>query len=151
MTEPNSYDPKLDEDYMGPKMLAHFRTILLDLKTETTGSLNRNRGIIRSERSGSPDLADTADVLMEQRNATEAARRQKLLIGKIDAALARIGDGSYGYCEDTGEEIGVARLLARPVTTLSIEAKQKREAIEGLYASGRPRPAGRVERLSGPK
>ena len=118
---------------MNPRQLAHFRKILEALKLELSQDIDRTVHAMQDEATVFADPNDRAtqesDMALELRNRD----RERKLLHKIDAALRRIEDGSYGYCEDTGEPIGIARLLARPTATLSIEAQERRERRERVY------------------
>ncbi|NCA68880.1 MAG: RNA polymerase-binding protein DksA [Sphingobacteriia bacterium] len=130
--EPGSdYVPSPDEDYMNDRQLAYFRNKLIawreSLLEEAQGTLEGLRDSAHHEVGDDVDRATReADQALELRTRD---RCRKLVI-KIDQALARIEDGSYGYCEETGEPIGLARLEARPVATLSVEAQERREIKE---------------------
>ena len=120
-----------DEEYMGPKHLAYFRQKLLDWRAELLEETDSV--LVELRHDSNHDVGDEAD--QANREALQALelrtrdRCRKLLV-KIDAALARIEDGSYGWCEDTGQPIGLARLEARPVTSVCVEAQELRELRE---------------------
>lgn len=124
---PEQYKPSEDEEYMCPEHLEYFRRMLLkwrqDLIDESQETINNLRGEVR-------DVGDEAErASRETENSLELRTRDRYrkLLGKIDQALARIDDGSYGYCEETGEEIGLARLEARPIATLCLDAQERWE------------------------
>ncbi len=127
----STYAPSSDEEYMNERQLAYFRDKLLAwrdaLLEEVQGTLDGLRDTAHHEVGDDVDRATReADQALELRTRD----RCRKLVRKIDQALARIEDGSYGYCEETGEPIGLARLEARPVATLSVEAQERREIKE---------------------
>ncbi|MBY6205242.1 RNA polymerase-binding protein DksA [Halomonas denitrificans] len=124
---PKNYRPSEKEEYMNAKQLEFFRQKLLDwrqeLIDESQETINNLRGEVR-------DVGDEAErASRETENSLELRTRDRYrkLLGKIDQALSRIDDGSYGYCEETGEEIGLARLEARPIATLCLDAQERWE------------------------
>ena len=130
-----TYTPKETEKYMCPKHLVFFKKKLQDWKTELKRS--SNDAIYNSsldDNSTSADIVDQASSYTEKNVELRAINRQIKLISKIEAALKRIQDGTYGFCEDTGEPIGLKRLIARPVATLCIAAQEKHEKEEKVYA-----------------
>ena len=130
-----TYTPKQTDKYMCPKHLAFFKKKLQDWKTELKRS--SNNAIYNSsldDNSTSADIVDQASSYTEKNVELRAINRQIKLISKIEAALKRIQDGTYGFCEDTGEPIGLKRLIARPVATLCIAAQEKHEKEEKVYA-----------------
>tara|TARA_B100000073_G_scaffold133879_1_gene109646 strand:- start:102 stop:518 length:417 start_codon:yes stop_codon:yes gene_type:complete len=130
-----NYTPKESEKYMCPKHLAFFKKKLQDWKTELKRS--SNEAIYNSsmdDNSTSADIVDQASSYTEKNVELRAINRQIKLISKIDSALKRIQDGTYGFCADTGEPIGLKRLIARPVATLCISAQEKHEKEEKVYA-----------------
>ena len=129
------YIPKLKEKYMCVKHLSYFKQKLLDWKTELVKT--NNEALYNSsldDNSSSADIVDQASSYTEKNVEMRAINRQIKLISKIDAALKRIEDGTYGYCKETGEPIGLKRLMARPVATLSITAQEKHEKEEKVFA-----------------
>ena len=129
------YIPKLKEKYMCAKHLAYFKQKLLDWKAELVKT--NNEALYNSsldDNSASADIVDQASSYTEKNVEMRAINRQIKLISKIDAALKRIEDGTYGYCKETGEPIGLKRLMARPVATLSITAQEKHEREEKVFA-----------------
>jgi len=129
------YIPKLKEKYMCAKHLAYFKQKLLDWKAELVKT--NNEALYNSsldDNSASADIVDQASSYTEKNVEMRAINRQIKLISKIDAALKRIEDGTYGYCKETGEPIGLKRLMARPVATLSITAQEKHEKEEKVFA-----------------
>ncbi len=130
-----TYTPKQTEKYMCPKHLAFFKKKLQDWKTDLKRT--SNEAIYNSsldDNSTSADIVDQASSYTEKNVELRAINRQIKLISKIDSALKRIQDGTYGFCEDTGEPIGLKRLIARPVATLCIAAQEKHEKEEKVYA-----------------
>lgn len=127
------YRPKRGEPYMSDAQLRHFQHILETWRRELLEDINRTKAHMRDESGSFPDPGDRAlqesDFSLELRTRD----RERKLIGKIDAALRRIQDGTYGFCEETGEEIGLRRLEARPVATLSLEAQERRERTRRQY------------------
>lgn len=124
---PEGYKPSADEEYMCPEHLAYFRQKLLDWRNElieeSQETINHLRGEVR-------DVGDEAErASRETENSLELRTRDRYrkLLGKIDQALNRVDDGSYGFCEETGEEIGLARLEARPIATLCLDAQERWE------------------------
>ncbi len=129
------YIPKLKEKYMCAKHLAYFKQKLLDWKAELVKT--NNEALYNSsldDNSSSADIVDQASSYTEKNVEMRAINRQIKLISKIDAALKRIEDGTYGYCKETGEPIGLKRLMARPVAPLSITAQEKHEKEEKVFA-----------------
>jgi len=130
---PQDYRPNDDEEFMNPLQVEYFRQKLLrwraELLADSTGTLRH----LQEESLLKPDLTDRASLETERAIELRTRDRERKLIRKIDEALKRIEDGSYGYCLETGEEIGVKRLEARPVATLSIEAQERRERRERQY------------------
>ena len=130
-----TYIPKQTEKYMCAKHLAFFKKKLLDWKTELKRS--SNEALFNSsldDNSTSADIVDQASSYTEKNVEMRAINRQIKLISKIESALKKIQDGTYGFCEDTGEPIGLKRLMARPVATLCIAAQEKHEKDEKVHA-----------------
>jgi len=130
---PKNYRPTQDEKFMNAKQREFFRVKLNDWKSEI---YKESRETVENlQDSNSPaDISDRATQESEKALELRTRDRQRKLIGKIDAAISRIDNGTYGYCEVTGEPIGLARLEARPVTTLSIEAQEMHERSEKLHS-----------------
>jgi DnaK suppressor protein len=131
---PDGYKPTLKEDYMNTKQLAYFRDLLLTWREELEKGNLDTVADLREHSSIEADLADQATIEYEQTLELKSRDRARKLISKIDEALDRIRDGSFGFCEETGDPIGIGRLLARPIATLSIEAKRRQEKKEVSYA-----------------
>ena len=127
------YLAKKGEQYMGKLQLEHFRTILRSWKRDLMEEVDRTVTHMKDEAANPPDPNDRATLESEFSLELRTRDRERKLIRKIDEALGRIEDGSYGYCLETGEEIGIKRLEARPVATLSIEAQERRERREKQY------------------
>ncbi len=127
------YIAKRGEQYMGRQQLEHFRAILNDWKLDLMEEVDRTVSHMKDEASNFPDPNDRATQEEEFSLELRTRDRERKLIRKIDEAIKRIDDGSYGYCLETGEEIGIKRLEARPVATLSIEAQERRERREKQY------------------
>ncbi len=127
---PEGYKPSPDEEYMSPQQLEYFRRKLLDWRNELLQESENTINHLKEENWQEPDINDRATLETDAALELRTRDRYRKLINKIDAALARIADGSYGYCEETGEEIGLARLEARPIATLTIEAQEKHERLE---------------------
>ena len=130
-----TYTPKEKEKYMCAKHLTFFKKKLENWKFELKRT--SNEAIYNSsldDNSTSADIVDQASSYTEKNVELRAINRQIKLISKIDSALKRIQDGTYGFCEETGEPIGLKRLMARPVATLSIAAQEKHEKEEKVYA-----------------
>ena len=130
-----TYTPKETEKYMCAKHLAFFKKKLLDWKIELKRS--SNEALFNSsldDNSTSADIVDQASSYTEKNVEMRAINRQIKLISKIESALKKIQDGTYGFCEDTGEPIGLKRLMARPVATLCIAAQEKHEKDEKVHA-----------------
>jgi len=127
------YRPSEDEPFMNPRMREYFRNKLLAWKDEI---LRESRGTLENlqeESQNHPDMADRASSESDRALELRTRDRQRKLIGKIDSAMKRIDDGTYGFCEETGDPIGVARLDARPTATLSLEAQELHERREKVY------------------
>ncbi len=127
------YIPKRGEQYMSQEQLEHFRNILNDWKRDLMVEVDRTVSHMKDEAANFPDPSDRATQEEEFSLELRTRDRERKLIRKIDEALKRIEDGTYGYCLETGEEIGIKRLEARPVATLSIEAQERRERREKQY------------------
>jgi DnaK suppressor protein len=128
------YQKEKGEEYMSELQLAHFRKILTAWKTELMEEVDRTVHHMQDEASNFPDPNDRATQESEFGLELRTRDRERKLLKKIDQAIARTEDASYGYCEKTGEEIGLKRLEARPVATLSVEAQERREVSERQYS-----------------
>ena len=127
------YRPSEDEEFMNPRQLEYFRQKLLNWKEDILRESGETLKHLQSETENHPDLADRASSETDRALELRTRDRQRKLISKIDEAMRRFEDGSYGYCEDTGEPIGVARLDARPIATLSLEAQERHERRERVH------------------
>ena len=127
------YRPTEKERYMNPKQIEFFRQELLRRRAELLAESSQTLQHLQEETTPEADLADRATTETDRALELRTRDRERKLISKIDAALRRIEDGTYGYCEETGEPIGLKRLLARPIATLSIEAQERHERQERVY------------------
>ena len=128
---PKNYKPTQKEKFMSAKMKEYFRLKLVDWKNELLKESSQTLiNLQKEENTAKPDLTDRASEEIERSFELRTRDRERKLINKIDSAIRRIEDGSYGYCEETGEPIGIKRLEARPVATLSIEAQEIHEKQE---------------------
>jgi len=130
-TEP--YLPSLKEPFMNERQQRYFRSKLRDWKDEIMRESKETLLTLQKENTNHADLADRASSESERSIELRSRDRQRKLVAKIDSALSRIDDGTYGYCEDTNEPIGINRLVARPIATLSIEAQERHERREKVY------------------
>jgi len=130
---PAGYKPSDDEPFMNDMHKAYFRRRLLDWKDEILRQTRETLAILHEDSTQHADLADRATSETDRATELRTRDRQRKLIAKIDAAVGRIEDGTYGYCEDTGEPIGLKRLDARPIATLSVEAQERHERRERVY------------------
>ena len=130
---PPDYRPSDDEEFMNPRQVEYFRQLLLrwraDLFADSSGTLRH----LKEESLLKPDLTDRATLETEHAIELRTRDRERKLISKIDAALGRLDSGTYGYCEETDQPIGIRRLEARPIATLSIEAQERHERMERTY------------------
>ena len=127
------YRPTEDEPFMNERQREYFRRKLIRWKSDILREAQETLANLQSENENHPDLADRASSETDRAIELRARDRQRKLIAKIDAALARIDDGSYGYCEETGDPISLKRLEARPIATLSLEAQERHERNERVY------------------
>jgi DnaK suppressor protein len=127
------YTPSDDEPFMNERQKSYFRTKLVAWKSDILREARETLEILQQENANHPDLADRASSETDRAIELRARDRQRKLISKIDAAMQRIDDGTYGYCEETGEPISLKRLDARPIATLSIEAQERHERREKVY------------------
>ncbi|MEM0952614.1 MAG: RNA polymerase-binding protein DksA [Pseudomonadota bacterium] len=127
------YKPKKNEEYMSDAQLAHFKTILENWKQELMEEVDRTIHHFRDEAANFPDANDRATQETEFGLELKTRDRERKLIRKIESALERITQGTYGFCEKTGEEIGLRRLEARPIATMSVEAQERYEQKERHY------------------
>ena len=127
------YVPSEDEPFMNERQKAYFRLKLVNWKNDILREARETLEILQQENANHPDLADRASSETDRAIELRARDRQRKLISKIDSALQRIDEGTYGYCEETGEPIALKRLDARPIATLSIEAQERHERREKVY------------------
>jgi RNA polymerase-binding transcription factor len=130
---PSDYVPAEDEPFMNDRQRAYFRKKLLAWRSDILREARETLDNMQTENSNHPDLADRASSETDRAIELRARDRQRKLINKIDLALQRLDEGTYGYCEETGEPIGVKRLDARPIATLSLEAQERHERREKVY------------------
>ncbi len=128
-----TYKPSDDEVFMNERQRDYFRKKLLGWKDDIIRESRETLAVLQNESENHPDVADRASSETDRAIELRARDRQRKLISKIDAALSRLDDGTYGYCEDTGEPIALRRLDARPIATLSIEAQERHERRERIY------------------
>jgi DnaK suppressor protein len=128
-----TYRPTDKEPFMSERQREYFRQKLLDWREDILKEAKETLQHLQDESQNHPDLADRASSETDRAIELRARDRQRKLIAKIDAALQRIEDGTYGYCEETGEPITLKRLEARPIATLSIEAQERHERRERVY------------------
>ena len=129
------YIPNIKEKYMCAKQKSYFKARLTDWKNEILESNSKNLYLNPGDQEiSSPDVVDQAASQTEKNVEMRTINRQIKLLSKIDKALKKIQDDTYGYCEETGEPIGVKRLIARPIATLTIEAQEKHEKNEKIFA-----------------
>lgn len=130
---PPDYVPNNKEEYMNDMQLEYFRQKLLEWKKELLAQSSDTLDDLRQGGLNQPDDVDRASLETDKSLDLRTKDRARKLILKIDQALERIEDGSYGYCEETGEEIGIGRLMARPIATLCVEAQERHERMEKTY------------------
>ena len=132
---PKKYTPNEKEKYMSEKQKAYFKKRLMDWRSEIIESNTKSMYLNDVDHEiSSPDIVDQASSQTEKTVEMRTINRQRKLLSKIDKAIKRILDNTYGYCEETGDPIGVKRLIARPIATLSIEAQEKHEKNEKIFA-----------------
>lgn len=129
----DGYVPSETEVFMNERQRDYFRRKLLAWKDDILRESRETISALQNESENHPDLADRASSETDRAIELRARDRQRKLISKIDAALSRIEDGTYGYCEETGEPISLKRLDARPIATLSVEAQERHERRERVY------------------
>src|SRR6202795_3399634 len=127
------YHPSEDEAFMNPRQLEYFRQKLLRWRAELLAESSETLQHLKEESLLKPDITDRASLETERAIELRTRDRERKLISKIEAALHRIDDGTYGYCEETDQPIGIRRLEARPIATLSIEAQERHERMERTY------------------
>src|ERR1700743_2541487 len=133
LVETSDYRPSEDEPFMNERQLEYFKQKLLNWKEDILRESRETLSHLQTDTENHPDLADRASSETDRSLELRTRDRQRKLISKIDDALRRIEDGTYGYCEETGEPIGIARLDARPIATLSLEAQERHERRERVH------------------
>ncbi|MCA1989087.1 MAG: RNA polymerase-binding protein DksA [Desulfarculus sp.] len=133
VTLPPDYRPSEDEPFMNDTMKEYFRQKLLSWRSELLRESDETLAHLQEGGLQEPDIADRASAETDRALELRTRDRERKLIAKIDSALERIADGSYGYCEETGEPITIRRLEARPIATLSIEAQERHERMERTH------------------
>ncbi len=128
-----TYKPNDSEPFMNDRQMEYFRQKLLSWKEEILRESKETLGHLQDENHIMPDVADRASSETDRSLELRTRDRQRKLISKIDSALKRVADRSYGYCEETGDPISLKRLDARPIATLSIEAQERHEKRERVY------------------
>lgn len=127
---PPDYKPSEKEKFMNPVMLEYFRQKLIRWRAELLNESNETIKEMQEDNLQKPDIADRASAETDHALELRTRDRERKLISKINAALEKIDEGNYGYCEETGEPISIARLEARPIATLSLEAQERHERKE---------------------
>ena len=127
---PKNYKPTQKEKFMNAKMKEYFRLKLINWKNELLRESSQTLNNLQTENEAKSDITDRASEEIDRSFELRTRDRERKLINKIDAALQRIEDGSYGYCDETGDPISIRRLEARPVATLSLEAQEMHEKAE---------------------
>ena len=130
---PEGYKPSDDEEYMSPQQLEYFRQKLLTWKQELMEEADSTINHLREENWQEPDINDRASLEADAALELRTRDRYRKLANKIDKALQRISDGTNGWCEETGDPIGLKRLEARPIATLTIEAQERHERLERVH------------------
>ena len=134
ITLPENYKPAAHEEFMNPLQVEYFRGKILQWRQEILMGSNETINNLQEETTNTEaDLNDRASLETDRSLELRARDRERKLLGKIEAALRRLEDGSFGYCEETGEPINLARLEARPIATMSIEAQERHERKEKIY------------------
>jgi len=133
LVEKREYRPTEDETFMSERQLEYFRQKLLNWKEDILRESRETLSHLQTETENHPDIADRASSETDRSLELRTRDRQRKLIAKIDEAMQRIDEGNYGYCEETGEPIGIARLDARPIATLSLEAQERHERRERVH------------------
>ena len=127
------YKPKKGEEYMSPEQTEHFKNILFSWKKMLMSEAEKTMDHMKQDSSKLSDPNDAATQEEEFRLELRTRDRERKLIIKIDQALQRVDDGLYGYCEDTGEPIGIKRLIARPIASLCVDAQERHEKMERIH------------------
>ena len=127
------YKPSEDEEFMNPQQLEYFRQMLLNWRAELVHEAGETLSELNEGNLQQPDMADRASLETDHQLVLRTRDRERKLISKIDSALNRIEDGSYGYCQETDEPISLKRLMARPIADLSLEAQERHERLERTH------------------
>ena len=127
------YKPSEDEEFMNPHQLEYFRQMLLNWRAELVHEAGETLSDLNEGNLQQPDMADRASLETDHQLVLRTRDRERKLIAKIDSALNRIEDGSYGYCQETDEPISLKRLMARPIADLSLEAQERHERLERTH------------------
>lgn len=130
---PKNYRPSGKEPFMNAKQREYFRQRLLRWRGELLRETNQTLQNLQEDSLQAPDIADRASAETDRAVELRTRDRERKLVQKIDEALKRIEEGEYGYCEESGEPIGLRRLEARPIATLSLEAQERHERLERIY------------------
>ena len=133
LAKTKNYRPSDKEPFMNERQREYFRAKLLSWREDILKEAKETLQHLQEENQNHPDIADRASSETDRAIELRASDRQRKLIAKIDEALTRIDDGTYGYCEETGEPISLRRLEARPIATLSVEAQERHERRERVY------------------
>ena len=127
------YKPSEDEEFMNPHQLEYFRQMLLNWRAELVHEAGETLSDLNEGNLQQPDMADRASLETDHQLVLRTRDRERKLISKIESALNRIDDGSYGYCQETDEPISLKRLMARPIADLSLEAQERHERLERTH------------------
>ena len=127
------YKPSEDEEFMNPHQLEYFRQMLLNWRSALVHEVGETLSDLNEGNLQQPDMADRASLETDHQLVLRTRDRERKLISKIDSALNRIDDGSYGYCQETDEPISLKRLMARPIADLSLEAQERHERLERTH------------------
>ncbi len=131
---PANYDPMNDKKgYMNPTMIEFFRQRLIEWRQDLIKESSETQAILKETELQKPDLADRASAETDHALELRTRDRERKLINKITSTINKINDGEYGYCSETGDEIGVSRMLARPVATMTLEAQEMHERNEKVH------------------
>ncbi len=133
VTIDDTYRPSEDEPFMNDRQREYFRRKLIQWREDILRESRETLVALQSENENHPDVADRASSETDRAIELRARDRQRKLISKIESAIGRLDDGSYGFCEETGEPISLKRLDARPIATLSVEAQERHERRERVY------------------
>ena len=127
------YETSYSEEFMNPKQTEYFKNLLLNWKRDLLKESSNTLAHLKEETTNKPDDADRATIESERSLELRTRDRERKLLNKIDKALRKIEEGTYGYCEETNQPISIARLKARPIATLSLEAQEMHQKFEKIY------------------